>query len=328
MRVRWLFLLPALLLPCISSAQELTALAGATESADASRSSYGWQIDVRHNFEDPFAVSASWINEGHLADHRRDGFAAQVWGRISLVERRLSIAFGAGAYHYFDTRALPGGDHANVHGWSPVYSLAATWYTRTPWFVRLGVNHVNPPGNVDSNQFLLGGGYRLWKEPGDAAASRPATGVTTSRTTDRELLPFLGATVHNSLENRHGVAGGIEFRKGISRHLDWTLSWISEDNGEEIRRHGFGSQIWLVDAYFRSRFTLGFGAGLFTFVDGSPPPGQGGDEQFDITGLVSLTTSYRFAERWFARILWNRVAAGQSRDSDQFLVGAGYRWAE
>ena len=56
-----------------------------------------------------FAASLSWINEGHLEEHKRDGFAVQGWGRVPLLDNRLSIGIGAGIYQYFDTKLLPAG---------------------------------------------------------------------------------------------------------------------------------------------------------------------------------------------------------------------------
>jgi hypothetical protein len=329
MRARLVLLLPVLFLPYLSHAGELSFLAGATESVDTGQTTHGWQIDFRHDFADSFAMSASWINEGRLDDHHRDGFATQLWGRIPLLERRFSIAFGAGAYRYFDTQARPGGAHANVHGWAPVYGLTATYYTETPWFVRLGVNHVHPPGDIDTSQYLFGAGYRLRKEAdGKARVRLTGPDAPPSRTTGTEVMPFLGITVHNSFESRHGIAGGLELRRGISRHLDWTLSWIYEDNREEIRRNGFGSQIWVVDSFLDKRLALGIGAGLYSFLDRFPPPAAGEDEKFDIAGLLSLTASYRLSDRWFARINWNRVETDNQRDSDIFVLGIGRRWED
>lgn len=328
MRLRWMLLLSFLLLPCLARAQDLSFLAGMTDSVDTGEESHGWQLDFRYTFADPFALSASWINEGRFDDHHRDGFATRLWGQLPLIERRLVVAFGAGVYRYFDTQPRPDGTTANVHGWAPVYGLTGAWYTNTPWFVLVGINHVNPTGDIATTQYLLGAGYRLRKEPDFGVPKSPAApGSAPSKTTGFELMPFFGATVHNSFESRHGFAGGVEFRRGISRHFDGTLSWISEDNREEIRRDGIGSQIWLVDAFLGRRLALGIGAGLYAFNDRFRPAGGQG-ESFDVAGLLSLTTSWRFSDRWFTRFNWNRVATNSDRDSDIFVLGAGYRWAE
>jgi hypothetical protein len=314
------FLLP----PLPSRANELSVLGGATESIDTGERSYAWQATFRHDFLRNVAASLSWINEGHLEEHRRDGFAVQGWGRVPLLDNRLSIGIGAGVYHYFDTRLFPAGSHENVHGWAPVYSLAATYYTETPWFAQVAVNHIHPESDINSNTYLVGVGYRLWKE--DASSSDPGMGDHPAMTTGYEVMPFLGQVVLNRPGNDPGIGSGVEFRMGIDEHLDWTVTWLSEDVPGTFHRIGLGTQIWLVDAFLARRITLGFGAGLYSFVDREPPPGSTASSRLDIAGLLTVTSSYRFSGRWFTRFNWNRVMSNDSRDSDIFLLGLGYRW--
>jgi hypothetical protein len=317
-----IFLLP----PLPSHANELSALGGATESIDTGERSYAWQAAFRHNFHRNFAASLSWINEGHLEEHRRDGFAVQGWGRVPLLENRLSIGFGAGIYQYFDTKVLPAGNYENVHGLAPVFSFAATYYTESPWFAQIAVNHIHPEGDFNSNTYLVGVGYRLWKEAaspsGRGEMGRPA------KTTGYEVMPFLGQVVMNRPDNDSGISSGIEFRMGIDEHLDWTVTWLREEVSGTLDRTGLGTQIWVVDAFLARRITLGFGAGLYSFVDFEATPDSGGNRNLDIAGLVTVTASYSFSDPWFTRFNWNRVMSNDSRDSDIFLLGLGYRWEQ
>ncbi len=315
-----------LLHPRCACALDASLLAGTADSVQTDETSSAWQIDFRHNFESPFAVSASWINEGHYRYHHRDGLAGQVWGRIPLLNKKVSFAFGAGAYRYFDTKPQPGGSHNNAHGTAPIYSLSASYFMETPWFIRFTANHIHPAGEIDTNAFLLGLGYRLGRGSAEEIRGSRSGGASPPWNTGVEVTPFLGATIHNSLESRAGIAGGIECRRGVSRNFDWTLSWIHEDNEEGIRRTGIGSQIWLVESFLRRRLTLGLGGGLYTFYDMKPPAET--HSRADFAGLTTLTAGYRFAERWIGRFNWNRVMTGNDHDTDIFVLGAGYRWGE
>ncbi|MDO8738039.1 MAG: hypothetical protein Q7J17_03570 [Candidatus Deferrimicrobium sp.] len=320
-------LLSALFSPPVRShAGEISVLGGATESINTGERSYAWQAVFRHDFLRNFAASLSWINEGHLEEHKRDGFAAQGWGRVLLLDNRLSIGVGAGIYHYFDTKPLPAGNHENVHGWAPVYSFAATYYTGRPWFAQVAVNHIHPESDLNSNIYLVGVGYRLWEEA--ASPSGPGEGDHPAKTTGYEVMPFLGQVVVNRPDNDPGIGSGIEFRIGIDKHLDWTATWLNEDVPGTFHRAGLGTQIWLVDAFLARRITLGFGAGLYSFVDREPPSDSGAGSRLDIAGLLTVTTSYRFSDRWFTRFNWNRVMSNDSRDTDLFLLGLGYRWEQ
>jgi hypothetical protein len=323
-------LLPAILFiilflpPLPSHANELSVLAGATEGIDTRDGSYAWQAAFRYNFLRNFAASLSWINEGHLEEHKRDGLAAQGWGRLPLQNNRLSIGVGVGIYHYFDTRLFPAGNYENVHGWAPIYSLAATYRTESPWFAQVAINHIHPGSDFNSNTYLVGVGYLLWKEAASPSGPRPVD--RPAMTTGYEVLPFLGQVVVNRPGDDPGIASGIEFRMGIDEHLDWTATWLNEDVSGTFHRTGLGTQIWLVDAFLARRVTLGFGAGLYSFVDREPTPDSGENERLDIAGLLTVTASYRFSGKWFTRFNWNRVMSNDSRDTDIFLLGLGYRW--
>lgn len=131
--------------------------------------------------------------------------------------------------------------------------------TERPWFAQVAVNRIHPESDFNSNTYLVGVGYRLWKEAaspsGHREVGRPA------KTTGYEMMPFLGQVVVNRPDNDPGIGSGIEFRMGIDEHLDWTVTWLNEDVSGTFHRTGLGTQIWLVDAFLARRITLGFGAG-------------------------------------------------------------------
>jgi hypothetical protein len=319
--VLFLFLFPLR----VCAAAEAAFLAGGTWSPEAAGITYGWQLDTRYNFQRPFAISVSWINEGHFPDHHRDGLAAQLWGRSRLLRDRLSFAFGAGVYQYFDTQNRPASEHDIGHGVAPVFSASASYYTENPWFFRLSVNHIHPMREIDTTAVLFGMGYRLYEEAGKRPFEPPdAASMPVPDRMSAEAAFLLGAVIHNNLEDKQGFSGEFEFRRGIARNFDLTLSLIGEDDREEIRRTGLACQIWVVDAFLDRRLMFGIGAGPYPFIDWVPT--NGSDSRIDFAGLVTLATGYRLTERWIARFHWNRVATRDERDTDMFIVGLGYRW--
>lgn len=118
----------------------------------------------------------------------------------------------------------------------------------------------------------------------------------------------------------------IDFRHNFEIPFAVSASWIKEDNEEEIRRTGIGTQIRLVDSFMRRRLALGIGAGIYTFYDRNPPHEI--HSRIDLGGLVTLTAGYRSADRWIARFSWTRVMTGNDREGDILVLGAGYRWNE
>ena len=82
--------------------QEMSALGwGAAQFGDTCAHTYAWQIDYMERIGNRFGWSLSYLNEGHLPDHHRDGPAFQLWARTDVFQRRLSLAAGTGAYRFF-----------------------------------------------------------------------------------------------------------------------------------------------------------------------------------------------------------------------------------
>ena len=193
------------------------------------------------------------------------------------------------------------------------------------------MNHIYVPKNLDTNTYVLGVGYHLWEEqpeepvkPGEA----PVSDEPERMITGDEITLFIGQTIVNSYQDQKGIAGEIEFRKGIAEHIDLTLSWLNAGDVQVNRRNGLGMQLWLVDKYFDSRFPIGIGAGPVYFLDRRKNPAGTQRKTTDLAGLVTLTAAYRFSENWFARFHWDRVFTSNNTDADLFLAGIGYSFRE
>ncbi len=314
-----------------AAAQEFSLLAGGMSTATTKRfnallgpeseTSYAWELDFRHDIDRHFAWSASWLNEGHTALHHRDGFATQFWGDV-LTFDHFDFSLGAGAYRFFDTRLLASGDTQNVHGWSAIVSASLTYsLPGSPWFFRANANRVAEARGMASNTLLLGAGYYLGKD----RRGLPR-GMWETKETPMELTAFWGKSIVNTGASEGASATGLEFRKGISKNVDWTVSWINEGDPKIIRRNGFASQAWLVDEYLDRRLALGFGAGVYWYFDKRNPTAPSRWSNRTLAGLVSPTIAYRFTPEWQARLTWNRVVSDYNRDADVILLGLGYRW--
>jgi hypothetical protein len=126
--------------PPSANAQEFSFLGGPLVSSSAN--SYSWDAGYREGLGRYAAWSFSWVNEGHLPGHHRDGPALQGWGRLPILNDRLELSAGAGPYRYFDTTAAQaGGDYSNTHGWGALWSVRAAWYFDRRWIAQMQLNH-------------------------------------------------------------------------------------------------------------------------------------------------------------------------------------------
>src|SRR4051794_22483614 len=126
-RLRLALLLPWLAIAMPSGANDLSVLGGVVRANG--ETSHAWAMDWTHAIGDHTGVSATWLNEGHVTDHHRDGGAVQGWLRTRVSSSPLVVGIGAGPYAYFDTTRTEASGNAAVdeHGWGFMYSVGATW---------------------------------------------------------------------------------------------------------------------------------------------------------------------------------------------------------
>ena len=59
----------------------LDLLGGLISSHEDRETSYTWQISYMEDIDDHFGWSFSWLNEGHMPNHHRDGPTLQLWAK-------------------------------------------------------------------------------------------------------------------------------------------------------------------------------------------------------------------------------------------------------
>jgi hypothetical protein len=303
--------------------QEFSVLAGPLKSD--SHGTYSWQASYREGLGRYAAWSFSWLNEGHIPEHHRDGQALQFWGRLPLWADRLELSAGAGPYRYFDTsQAQVGGDYSNTHGWGAVLTLRAAYYLDNRWIAEMKLNRVQAFGGPDTTALLFGIGYQL-----DASVGRGPRAWPVPRTTNvtrNEVTVMIGTTILNSPDAESNVAESIEYRRGLWHYVDFTASYLHEGGHVQSRRDGIAAQLWATRAFFDDRLALGVGAGPYLSItqNDNLPQNRSGDGRF--SALVSVSASYRFTDRWLARVTWNRMVTRYDRDADIIEAGFGVRF--
>jgi hypothetical protein len=81
-----------------ASGQEIYLLGGLGDNPKSGEPPFTYQLSYSEGLSDHFAWSLSWLNEGHIKDHKRDGVTPQFWFRSDFQEKRFSLAAGAGPY--------------------------------------------------------------------------------------------------------------------------------------------------------------------------------------------------------------------------------------
>jgi hypothetical protein len=321
-----IFLALSLILTGAAQAQELTLFGGGLQQSGTDEHTSVWAFEYQHPLHENIAASFSWLNEGHVPGHHRDGQSAQIWGRTNVLDRRLSLAAGIGPYRYFDTTvSSANGGYANDHGWGTVASLAATYYTDSRWLYQIRFNRIVARDSIDTSSLMLGIGYQL--EPVSGRGPQASAPRQPGKTTNDAITVSVGQTIVNSYESEHETAWAIEYRHGLGRHVDVTLGVLNEGDAGLVRRSGITAQIWGVREVLASdALVLGIGFGPYLAVDRyrNSISGQGDDAK--VSWIVTAMAALRLSQDWDARLSWNRIHTNYHRDTDVILFGAGYRF--
>lgn len=317
------FLLFSTALPAV--AQEFTLFGGKTTVSDLSESTYAWKLDYRQGLGEHFEASFSWLNEGHVTDHHRDGHTLQLWARENLFDRRLSLAFGAGPYRYYDTQPSTSAlGSADVHGWAALLSFDAAAYLGKRWIARAEVNRsLTDSKSIDTWDFVLGVGYQL--TPPETPGPRAWPERQAEATTESEITVFAGRTVVNTLNSNQSPALSLEYRRGLSRYFDVSAAFLYEGDSGTTRQTGVLVEGWFGRAFLHERLTLALGLGVY-FAITRKNVELSGDNPGSGALIITPSASYRFGEHWLGRFSWNRFATNYDHDTDVFTFGLGYRF--
>jgi len=306
-------------------AQEIGFLAGYLLEHNLEQETYSWDVEYQHALGEHGAISFAWINEGHFDNDHRDGQTIQFWLRDHIFDPRLIVSAGIGPYFYYNTaRASEGASYSDDHGWGGVVSASAKWYGRHRWFYEMRLQRIIANGSFDTTALLGGVGYQLEAPSSPGPVTSPMD--ITEKTTGRELTLYVGQTIVNSFSSELGLARSLEYRQGISPHVDWSVAWLHEGDARLVRRNGILAELWLVRDFLDKRLALSGGAGMYIAIDKfrSDQEGEDGDET--VAAVVTASASYRLSSRWLTRVSWNRIVTDYDRDTDVILLGLGYRF--
>ncbi len=310
------------------AAGEVFLFYGATDQQGVPDRSFSYAAEYREGLGEHWAISIGYLNEGHLPNHHRDGLAPlTLWWRMNVMDRRLSLAVGAGPYVYADTTENPPGVVLDRHGVGGLLGGSATWYFDSRFLLQARVNWINTKDSIDTLTALVGIGYQLDAPVKTGPLPRPP--FHREKKTDNELTLFVGETSVNNPGSPKSLAWSVEYRRGLYPYLDVSASWLNEGDNVLIRRNGLITELWPVRSFFNDRLSLGCGLGAYLAVDhrNEDPSGEGGSAF--ASGIMSATVSlqnFSFDPNWTARFVMHRIVTNYNKDTDIFLVGLGYRF--
>jgi len=299
-------------------AQELYVLAGGQRTPELDETSYAYSVVYQHNVAEHAFLSFTWLNEGHVTEHHRDGFGLQGWLRWLNNSRSFDAAAGVGPYRYYDTTLHPTATTSiNDHGFGVLYSVAVHWYVLAPVVLQARYNRVETSSSISTDTLLLGIGYQF--EPGNGPGPTvPPRSYGFSSPERNELTLMLGSTTVNDFSSPMGTAGVLEYRRMLTPYIEATATAIDEGEAGHVKRRGLAAQLWAGRRFLDDRAMFGLGAGPYVARDDNEVSAS-----TRTLGLLTMSLSYEFSRQWHGRASWYRTVTTNSRDTDIILLGIG-----
>jgi hypothetical protein len=304
--------------------ETLLALAGASDSENSDGNSYAWQLQFQEPISSYLSGSLSWLNEGHMPAHHRDGAAAQLWLDAPSLLERVAFSLGAGPYIYFDTETASSerGYH-DIHSAAAMLSASMAVDVGDAWFLDLRVNEIYAPGDINTASFLLGAGYHFGRfdRADPAAASGGDVGASYAR---QQLQVFGGVMIYNQLQSQQDSVVGLEYRLSLRPWAAWSAAWFYNPGNAISQRNQVASQMWLVHAMADGRLSVS--AGLGVYMPLGSQPGSAATTPAGVSGLSALRAEWNCSARSSVIVSWYRSFTNDDNDRDLITLGYGWRF--
>jgi len=140
--------------------------------------------------------------------------------------------------------------------------------------------------------------------------------------TAADLSFMLGITIINDFESDNYPAWSIDYHQPLSKHIDWSVTYLNEGHPPGLRRDGLASELWGYRSFYQDRLVLALGGGVYGFAD-TRDTGGAHQNEHGVAGLVTFTFRSRLTEKLFLRGICHRVVTSNDTDTDVLLIGLG-----
>lgn len=256
-----------------------------------------------------------YVNDGHLPNNHRDGFAAQGWYAWRVGER-VELQLGIGPYASMNNTEIDGRRFNEFRG-GVLASGALKWHgLGNGWYLRTQFNATAMSHSFGTVALLLGIGHDF---PARTAPRRRDPGRLRS---DISVWTGISRTTTIGLQRNAGSAL-VETQFSPATEGAWwipsaySVGFLSEGDTFITDRKGIPVQAWWRTP--RDRFVFSFGLGPYPAFDTRREP------RLELLGILSLRAAMKVYEsanvRFEAGVMFSRVASFYNRDQDIYLAG-------
>jgi hypothetical protein len=116
----------------------------------------------------------------------------------------------------------------------------------------------------------------------------------------------------------------IDYRQNFHPNFAGSFAYINEGHVPGHHRDGDALQIWGCLPFDNGRVSLSLGAGAYYFYDTQVSPLGGSADVHGTAPIYSAALTTYFSDRWFARLMVNRISPSSEIQTTTASVGLGY----
>ena len=116
----------------------------------------------------------------------------------------------------------------------------------------------------------------------------------------------------------------IEYRQELFNNFAASMAYINEGHVPGHHRDGTAWEAWGRLPFFEGKFSIALGAGVYYFYDTQPLPGGDTANIHGTAPIYSFSATGYLSDRWFYRLMLNRISPANQLKVNTVAVGAGF----
>ena len=137
-------------------------------------------------------------------------------------------------------------------------------------------------------------------------------------------LTFLGGVLPKTGFEQSTYTWQIDYRQYFSRNFAASIAYINEGHLRNHHRDGNAWQAWGSLPLFQDRVSVSLGFGGYYFFDTQPRPGGDTANVHGTAPIASLSATGYLSNRWFYRVMVNRISPAHEIKVTTATIGAGF----
>lgn len=137
-------------------------------------------------------------------------------------------------------------------------------------------------------------------------------------------LTLLGGILPKTSTERSSYTWQVDYSQNFHRNFAASIAYINEGHLRRHHRDGTAWEVWGRLPLFENRMSVSAGVGVYYFYDTQPLPNGDTINVHGTAPIYSLSATGYLSNRWFYRLMFNRISPANQITVNTMTAGAGF----